>query len=60
MPGRQREAWNDEDNATLRRMAAAGEPLLSIARALERTQEAVAARARRLKVAISQAGRQPI
>lgn len=49
MRARQCEAWNDEDNATLRRMAAAGGPLLSIARALERTQAAVAARARRLK-----------
>lgn len=53
MPGRQREAWNDQDNATLRRMAAAGEPRLLIARALERTQEAVAARARRMKITIA-------
>jgi hypothetical protein len=52
MAGRQREAWNDEDDATLARLAAAGEPASAIARALERTQEAVRARARRRKIQI--------
>jgi hypothetical protein len=50
MPARSREAWNDEDIATLRRMSAAGEGLPAIARELERTQAAVRARAGMLKL----------
>jgi hypothetical protein len=53
MAGRRGEAWNDEDDATLRRLAAAGEPAATIARTLERTQEAVRARARRRKITIA-------
>lgn len=52
MPARQGEAWNDEDVATLRDMARAGEPLTAIARRLGRTREAVYTRARKLKVAV--------
>jgi hypothetical protein len=52
MVGRRGEAWNDEDDAKLAQLAAAGEPTLMIARTLERTQEAVRARARRRKIRI--------
>lgn len=52
MRDRQGEAWNDEDIGHLRRMAAQRAPLIEIARVLERTPDAVAARAKRLKVAI--------
>ena len=53
MVGRRGEAWNDEDDATLARLAAAGETASTIARQLERTQEAVRARARRRKIRIA-------
>ena len=53
MAGRSREAWNDEDIAMLRKLAAEGASILIITRALERTREAVQRRARMLGVVIS-------
>ena len=53
MPVRSREAWNDEDIATLRKLAAEGAPILTITRALERTREAVQRRARMLGIQIA-------
>jgi len=50
MAGRRGEAWNNEDEETLRRMSAAGERLSDIARALERSQLAVQNRASRMKL----------
>jgi hypothetical protein len=48
MPDRNREAWNDEDYATLRRMAAAGVKVGAIARELGRTRQAVSRKANSL------------
>jgi len=52
IPSRHGEAWNDEDIATLRRMAAQGQPLAEISRVLERTREAVQRKAQALKVRV--------
>jgi hypothetical protein len=51
MRGRQGEAWNDEDVRTLRRMTTEGAPIADIARMLERSREAVAGKAAKLKIA---------
>ena len=53
MAGRSREAWNNEDIATLRELAAEGASIVTITRALERTREGVQRRARMLGVVIS-------
>jgi hypothetical protein len=53
MAGIRGEARNDEDVTTVRQMAAAGAALPAIAAALERTQDAVSPRARRLKIKIT-------
>jgi hypothetical protein len=57
MRARNREPWNDEDYATLHRMAAAGGDLMAIGRALERSSEAVAKKARALNIAVTPRGR---
>ena len=53
---RAHEAWNGEDVATQRRMAAQGQPLAEIARVLERSQSAVQGRAKRLKLKVTSRG----
>ncbi|MBV9842419.1 MAG: hypothetical protein JOY99_12970 [Sphingomonadaceae bacterium] len=52
VPSRARQTWNDEDVATLRRMAGQGQPLAEIARVLGRSRMAVQGRAAQLKIRV--------
>ncbi|MBV9527894.1 hypothetical protein [Sphingomonas sp.] len=53
MPTRRGEAWNDEDIATLRRMARAKATIEQIAVELERTISGIEAKVQKLKIKVT-------